>query len=361
MKLRHLLLIGAILTLLTACVSAPAPASQPATALPKEPQTLNVLTHDSFAVSEELVKKFEADHQVKINFIKGGDTGSALNRLILESVSGSVQADVFYGIDNTFLSRALNQSLFEPYKALALAEIPAEFHLDPTNQVVPVDYGDVCINYDKQYFSEKSLPLPESLNQLQDPAYQNLLVVENPETSSPGLAFMLTTIAAFGENGWLDWWGAMKENGVAIATDWETAYYTNFSGSSGHGPQPMVVSYASSPAAELIYSDPKLDESPTASIVADDTCWRQIEFAGILKGTQNRELAEKFIDFLLSKDFQEDMPLQMFVFPVLKGAAVPEDFTKASQIPAKPASLDPALIAENRDKWVQEWTLLMLK
>ncbi len=361
MRFRFPLLIGAILALLAACVSAPTPASQPAIALPKEPQTLNVLTHDSFAVSEELIKKFEADNQVKINFIKGGDTGSALNRLILESISGSVKADVFYGVDNTFLSRALSQNLFEPYKAPALAEIPGEFQLDATNQVVPVDYGDVCINYDKQYFSEKTLPLPKSLSQLQDPAYQNLLVVENPETSSPGLAFMLTTIAAFGENGWLDWWGAMKENGVVIVTDWETAYYTNFSGSSGRGPQPMVVSYASSPAAELIYSDPKLDESPTASIVADDTCWRQIEFAGILKGTPNRELAEKFIDFLLSKDFQEDMPLQMFVFPVLNGAAVPEDFTKASQIPAKPASLDPALIAENRDKWVQEWTLLMLK
>lgn len=324
------------------------------------PQTLTVMTHDSFSVSEELVKKFETENNASLIFIQGGDTGSALNRLILTSVgSPTPEADVFYGLDNTFLSRALDQDLFEAYQPAALDAIPAEFKLDRTFKVVPIDYGDVCINYDKAWFTEKNLELPGSLQDLTNPEYNGLLVVENPATSSPGLAFMMATIAEFGESGWLAWWESMKNNNVAIVSDWETAYYTNFSGSSGQGPQPMVVSYASSPAAELIYAETELSESPTASLVSPGMCWRQVEFAGILKNTPNRALAEKFIDFMLSQEFQEDVPMQMFVFPVLPEAVLPEEFLLASQIPETVGSLDPALIAANRDGWVNEWTNLM--
>lgn len=327
-----------------------------------QPQTLTVMTHDSFSVSEELVRKFETDNNAILVFIQSGDTGSALNRLILTSVgSPTPEADVFYGLDNTFLSRAIEQDLFEAFQPAALDAIPDEFKLDPSFKVFPIDYGDVCINFDKAWLTENDLALPTSLQDLTRAEYNGLLVVENPATSSPGLAFMLASIAEFGEDGWLDWWQAMKENNVVIVSDWETAYYTNFSGSSGKGLQPMVISYASSPAAELIYSETELTESPTASLVSPGMCWRQVEFAGILKNTPNRVLAEKFVDFLLSKEFQEDVPMQMFVFPVLPGAALPEGFVLASQIPEIVASLDPDLIASNRDAWVNDWTNLMLK
>lgn len=351
-----LLTLITVALLLVACT----PKSPADPQAPQEPSVLNVMTHDSFDITAELMTRFETDNNVKVNIIKGGDTGSALNRLILTSTTGAQEADVFYGLDNTFLSRALENDIFEPYNAPALAKIDARFKLDPKNGALPVDYGDVCINYDKAWFADKGLDLPDSLEALIDPAYKGLLAVENPSTSSPGLAFMMATIAHFGEEGWLDWWQQLKANEVAITSDWETAYYTNFSGSSGKGPQPMVVSYASSPAAELIYAEVEFEESPTASIVADDACWRQIEFAGILKGTKQRAMAEKFIDFLLSKDFQEDVPMQMFVFPVLPEAQLPEGFVKGSQIPEKPASLDPALIAEKRDAWVEQWVELML-
>ncbi|MGI6251374.1 MAG: thiamine ABC transporter substrate-binding protein [Anaerolineaceae bacterium] len=355
----------ALALLLSACRVSPSPAPLPSVdtpeSEPKTPETLTVITHDSFAVSGSLIADFEKANNAKIAFIKGGDAGGTLNRLILTSLSGSHQADVFYGLDNTFLSRALEQDLFETYAPVGLENVAAEFKMDPNNGATPIDYGDVCINYDKAYFEDNELPLPENLVQLRDPVYVGKLAVINPATSSPGLAFMLATIAAFGEDGWLDWWGAMKENEVVVAPDWETAYYTNFSGSSGKGPQPMVVSYASSPAAELMFSDPRLEESPTASLVFENACWRQVEFAGILKGTAHRALAEKFMDFLLSKAFQEDVPGQMFVYPVLPGANLPADYVTASQIPEKPASLDPALIAANREAWVQAWTDLMLK
>lgn len=328
---------------------------------PGSPKSLTIITHDSFSVSKELVAQFETENDVQLLFIQGGDTGSALNRLILTSVNSQTpEADVFYGLDNTFLSRALEQNLFEPYQAPMLESIPAEFKLDAEFNVVPIDYGDVCINYDKAWFAEKDLPLPSSLQDLTKPEYSGLLIVENPATSSPGLAFMFATIAEFGENNWLDWWQAMRENQVVVVSDWETAYYTNFSGSSGKGPQPMVVSYASSPAAELIYAETELTESPTASLIAPGMCWRQIEFAGILKNSPNRDLAEKFIDFLLSKPFQEDLPMQMFVFPVLPEANLPEDFVKASQIPETTGVLDSALIAKNRDNWVNNWTETVL-
>lgn len=342
--------------LLTACTTTASP-----TKVPGELTTLTVMTHDSFSVSQEVLSAFETSNNIKVNFVKGGDTGATLNRLILGSLSDSTPgADVFFGLDNTFLSRALEQDLLEPYNAPQLAKIPAEFKLDPENRALPVDYGDVCINYDKAWFKQNDLPIPTSLADLTDPQYANLLVVENPATSSPGLAFMLATIAEFGEDGWLEWWQAMKTNGVQITSDWETAYYTYFSGSSGRGAQPMVVSYASSPAAEFIYAETELSESPTASLTGAGMCWRQIEFAGILKGTKNRAAAEKFIDFLLSQPFQEDVPMQMFVFPVLPEAVIPEAFQKTVESPEQPASLAPELIASKRDAWINAWTNLML-
>lgn len=329
------------------------------------PATLTVMTHDSFAVSESVVKDFETANNVKLVFIKSGDAGSALNRAILSKEAP--QADILYGVDNTFLSRALDEGIYEPYNSPLLKDIPAEFQLDATHAALPVDYGDVCINYDKKYFADHNLAVPQSLDDLTLPAYgpgsgkEGLLVVENPATSSPGLAFLLATIAQYGPDHYLDYWQKLKKNGLVVVNDWSTAYYTNFSASSGKGPQPMVVSYASSPAAEVVYASTPLTASPTASITAPGTCFRQVEFVGILKGTKQEKLAQKFIDFMLSQEFQEDMPLQMFVYPVNPAARLPEAFVKYASVAEKPAFLDPAEIAANRDKWIQAWTDTILR
>jgi thiamine transport system substrate-binding protein len=335
--------------ILASCASQPTPA---------EPQTLTLMTHDSFSVSESVVKSFEEANNAKIVFLQSGDAGSVLNRAIL--TKDAPLADLLFGVDNTFLSRALDADIFESYASPVLQEIPDEFKLDPSNRALPVDYGDVCINYDKKYFEENALPVPQTLEDLTKAEYANLLVVENPATSSPGLAFLLATVAHFGED-YLVYWRALKANGVVVVDGWETAYYTNFSASSGRGPQPMVVSYGTSPAAEVIYAETPLDDAPTASIIGPDTCFRQIEFVGILKGTQNRALAEKFVDFMLSKEFQEDVPLQMFVYPVNPNAGLPDEFVKYAQAPAQTAQLSPAEIAANRDRWIQEWTDVVMR
>lgn len=351
-----------ILGLLTGCGSpaatqtATAPAAQPAAV---EPAALNVMTHDSFTASEEVIRKFEQEYHIKLNFIKSGDTGAALNRAILSK--GAPLADVFYGVDNTFLSRALEEDIYEPYASPLLGDVPDAFKLDASNRALPVDYGDVCLNYDKAYFAGKKLALPQSLEDLTKPEYKGLLVVENPATSSPGLTFLLATIAHFGEDGYLQYWQELRANDVVVVDGWETAYYTNFSGSSGKGLQPLVVSYNTSPVAEVVFAQTPPAEAPTGSIIAADTCFRQVEFVGILKGTKQRAAAEKFIDFMLSEPFQEDMPLQMFVYPVNQKAELPEPFQKFASIPQKPAALDPALIAKNRQTWVQAWTEAVLR
>ncbi len=327
------------------------------TATPSGPRTLTVMSHDSFAASEDVLKAFEQANNVKLNILKSGDAGSALNKAIL--AKGNPLADVFYGVDNTFLSRALEADILEPYTPKDVT-IPAEFMIDKSGRATPVDYGDVCLNYDKAYLANKKLAVPQTLEDLTRPAYKNLLVVENPATSSPGLAFMLATVAHFGPK-FLDYWKQLKANGVKVVDGWETAYYTEFSGSSGKGPRPLVVSYASSPPAEVVFAKTPLQDAPTGSVIGDDMCFRQIEFVGILKGTKQLDLARKFVDFMLSVQFQEDMPLQMFVFPVNPQARLPEAFVKYAQVPKQPARLPPEDIARNRDKWIQQWTETVLR
>lgn len=320
------------------------------------PQKLTVLTHDSFAISEEVIHAFEAKNNAEVSFIQGGDAGTMLNKAIL--AKNAPLADVMFGVDNTFLSRALDADIFDAYQSSALSDVAAEFVLDSSYRALPVDFGDVCINYDKKYFEENNLAVPGSFEDLAKPEYKGLLVVENPATSSPGLAFMLATRAAFGD-GFLDYWQSLKANGVVVADGWETAYYTNFSASSGQGPQPMTVSYASSPAAEVFFASPQPSEAPTASITAPGMCFRQIEFVGILKNGQNRDLAEKFVDFMLGKQFQEDLPLNMFVYPVNQSAQLPEVFMQHARTASQPAAITYEDIAANRDVWIESWSEAM--
>jgi thiamine transport system substrate-binding protein len=348
-----------LLVIMTLTITACAQASPEPTHTLSGPRTIKVMTHDSFSVSEEVAAAFESEYNVKVQFLKAGDTGTALNKAILSK--DNPLADVFYGVDNTFLSRALDEGIFESYNVPTLAEISAEFKLDPQNRAIPVDYGDVCLNYDIAFLAENGLSPPQSLEDLTKPEYQGLLVVQNPATSSPGLAFLLATIGHFGPDGYLQYWDDLMQNDTLVVNDWETAYYTEFSGSSGRGPRPVVVSYDSSPAFEVIYAEPPLDEPPTAAVVADGTCFRQIEFVGVLKGGDNRDLAEKWIDFMLSPTFQEDMPLQMFVFPVNPNARLDQAFLEHLVLPAKTSLVSPEDIAANREQWLKDWTETVLR
>ncbi len=321
---------------------------------------LVLMTHDSFNVSEDVIKAFEQQEGATVQILKSGDAGMALSKAILSK--DNPLADLFFGVDNTFLSRALEAGIFEPYPAPALASIPAQYKLDSGSSLLPIDYGYVSINYDKDYLTQNNLQPPQELEDLTKPEWKGKLVVENPVTSSPGLAFLLATVGRFGTEGsytWLDYWKDLRANDVLVAEGWEDAYTVQFSGSSGKGPRPLVVSYASSPPVEVLFSDGKLTEPPTGVLL--DGSFLQIEFAGILKGTKQRALAERFIDFMLSKRFQEDMPLQMFVYPVLPDAALPDLFTQFAQVPDQPITVPPEQIQQNRTQWLDAWTKTVMR
>lgn len=351
------LLLWVVASVLVGCRSEVA---RPDVTSGQAPRELRVMTYGSFDIGEDVVAQFESQNNARLRFLDAGDTGQMVSQAILSK--DNPQADVLYGVDNTFLSRALDAGIFAPYRADALAGVPDTYVLDPQYHVTPVDYGDVCINYDKTYFTEHNLSLPESLEDLLDPAYRGLLVVESPASSSPGLAFLLTTVSRFGEEGYLDYWRGLRANGVLVVDSWDTAYYGEFSGGAGSaGTRPMVVSYATSPAAEVFYSEEPLTESPTGSITAPGTCFRQIEFVGILENGQNRDLAEAFVEFVLSDTFQEDIPLHMWVFPVVEGATLPQAFADHASVVEEPVTMAIDLIEQNRQRWVDAWIDAVLR
>ncbi|MFJ3580697.1 thiamine ABC transporter substrate binding subunit [Streptomyces sp. NPDC090127] len=327
----------------------------------RAPKTVTLVSHDSFNASKEVLAEFTKQTGFTVKVLKSGDAGVAVNKEIL--TKGSPQGDVFFGVDNTLLSRALDNGIFVPYEAKGLDGVAAEAKVDKEQRVTPIDTGDICVNYDKKYFADKKLAPPQTFDDLAKPEYKNLLVVENPEKSSPGLGFLLGTAARYGDDGWPGYWQKLKANGVKTVDSWELAYNQEFSGSAGgkqaKGDRPLVVSYASSPPVEVLYSEPQPKEAPTG--VSTGTCFRQIEFAGLLNGAKNPAGGKALIDFLISKKFQEDMPLQMFVNPVTEGAKLPELFTRHGVTIDKPLTMAPEKIAEKREQWIQTWSSTVVK
>lgn len=317
-------------------------------------ETLTVLTHSSFALSKDVIAAFEHETGIQLRFIEGGDAGETLNKAILSK--GAPIADVIYGFDNTFLSRALEAGILERYSASQIGQVQSRFLLDPTLTALPVDYGYVALNYDKDYFKDKALPA--SWNDLAKPEFARLLVVENPATSSPGLAFLLATVASLGEDGYLKFWQALRDGGVKVAPGWSEAYFAHFTRYGGD--RPLVVSYTTSPAAEVYFSKGAYQEPPTGNLLWPGASFLQVEFVGILKGTKHRAAAGKFIDWLLSKPVQEDIPLNMWVWPVRRDAALPDVF-KFAERPLHPAELSPEEIAKNRERWISEWEAVVVR
>jgi thiamine transport system substrate-binding protein len=348
-RIRHRMLLAVVITLLAAACG---DTSDTDTGLGGG--EVVVMTHDSFAISDSVLDAFTAETGITVQLLRSGDAGEMLSQAIL--TKDNPLADVLYGVDNTFLTRALSEDLFEPHESAALEAVPAALRLDSSFRVTPIDFGDVCLNYDKAAFEASGLPIPQQLEDLIDPAYADLLVVQNPATSSPGLSFLLATIARFGDE-WPAYWSGLRDNGVRVADGWETAYFDVFSGG-GDGDRPLVVSYASSPPAEVVYAAEPITETTTGVIV--DGCFRQIEFAGVLAGGSNPAAARTFIDFMLSIPFQEDIPLNMFVFPANQEAAIPAVFVEHTTIPTDPLTIDPQLIEQSRREWIEEWTRTVL-
>jgi thiamine transport system substrate-binding protein len=326
-----LLVASFLLVIASACSSPAANTTTDAT-----PNEVTLLAYDAFIPKEGIFDAFTAATGAKVKVVTSGDSGVLISKAIL--TAGNPEGDVLWGLDNTLLSRAQKAELLTSYE--------------------PVDYGDICVNYDKQWFATHNTPIPSSLEDLVLPAYKGLLVTQDPVASSPGLGFLLGTIAHFGIDDWKDYWTSLKANGVHVAPDWTTAYTIDFSGSSGKGKYPLVVSYGSSPPAEVLYSEKPINSPPTA--VIESTCFRQTEYVGALRGTHNPKLAAQLISYLLNVPFQESMPLSLFVFPVNKKATLPDLFTKFAMATKNSLTLEPADIEKNRDSWLNTWRDIIL-
>lgn len=313
-------------------------------------RSVRLLAHDFFAAPQEVLAAFEAETGITVEVILGGDAGLMVNQAIL--AAGNPIADVVFGVDTTLLSRAVDGGIFEPYVSDVLAPLPFD---TGGGTVTPIDFGDVCLNHDLAVMPEP----PDSLRDLADPAFAGTLVVPDPRASTPGLAFLLATVERFGETGdytWQDYWADLVANDVTIASDWGTAYYGTFSASGGD--RPVVVSYASSPPAEVVFADPPIERATTAVIT--DGCFRQVEYAGVLRGAADPEAARLFIDFMLGHTFQESVATSMFVFPVDAAVGLPDVFLDNMVMPTDPIQMDPDRIEANRERWLAAWSAIVL-
>jgi len=324
---------------------------------------ITMVVYDSFPTKDtplnDALDEFTKSTGIGVKLAVAGDAGTMVAKAKL--TAGNPEGDVMWGVDNTLLSEAVDGKVFTPFRATDIASVPAALTaLVPDAEATPVDFGDVCVNDDVAWFAQHSLAVPTSFDDLIKPAYKDLLVVQNPGTSSPGLAFLLATIAQYGDDGWQAYWTSLRANGVKVEDSWTTAYYDDFSGAKGStGDRPLVVSYGSSPPAEVLDADTPPATAPTGVVAS--TCFRQVEFAGVLRGSTHAAEAHQLIDFLLSARFQQELPLNLYVYPARLGVALPDAYTKYAVVPADPLTVAPADIAANRASWQDQWTQTVLR
>ncbi|MCZ4548692.1 thiamine ABC transporter substrate-binding protein [Gordonia rubripertincta] len=307
-----------------------------------------LLTHDSFALPDELLSSFEDQTGLTLKVVKESDAGQLSSSIAL--TAGSPRGDVVYGIDNTFASRVLDADALEPYTSPDNGLGSNEHALPEPNRLTAVDRGDVCVNVDSDWFAQRGQQPPQNFADLADPRYKGLTVVLDPATSSPGMAFLLATIAAYPSStagGWQGYWQRLRDNEVAVAPGWSEAYNQEFTAGEGKGSKPVVVSYASSPAY-----------LPTTKALLN-TCFEQTEYAGVLRGAENVEGGQKVVDFLLSEPVQAALPESMYVYPVRTGTPLPAEWAQYAPEPEFVASMPAGVIAENREAWQQEWRTVM--
>jgi thiamine transport system substrate-binding protein len=319
------------------------------------PTKVRLLAYDSFVVSEGIFDDFTAQTGFEVEVVTGGDAGELLAKASV--TAGNPEADVLWGIDNTLLTRAIDADIFASYESEQLDAVDQELvKLVPDAKVTPVDTGDVCINIDRVWFDENAVNPPTRLADLAKPEYAGLTVIPSAVTSSTGLAFLLASIAEFGD-GWQEWWRQLIANEALVVDGWTRAYTVEFSGSSGAGDYPIVVSYGTSPPAEVLFADPPVD-TPRTAVVADG-CFRQVEFAGVLRGANNEDGARALIDYLISAKFQADISLNMFVYPVNNDVVLPKVFTDFAVKPERPLVISPSEIDTNRETWLGQWLALV--
>lgn len=327
-----------------------APSSSQETAPATSSDELVVVTHGSFNLTDELKADFAEESGLDVTYVSPGSSGALVNQLVL--TKDSPLGDVVFGIDNTFSGRAVDEEVITPYESPALPDASEQFDHE---WLVPIDFSDVCINADLAWFEEQGLAVPTTLDDLTKPEYADLLVVSNPASSSPGLAFLIATVGAYGEDGYLDYWARLRDNGMDVVPDWSDAYYAEFTAAGEGGTRPLVLSYATSPAFTI---DEETGESTTVALLG--TCFRQVEYAGVIEGAENEAGAQAFIDFLLSDEVQSAIPELMYMYPVATDVDLPAEWVEFAPLSTAPIVVDEETIDAQRSTWIEQWTATVL-
>jgi len=310
--------------------------------------TVVLLTHNDFFLPDEVVAAFEEESGYQLDIRPTDGVGNLVN--LVSEQAGKPSGDVVFGVDNTFASRVLGADALTSYDGdlppgVAAYVLPG----DDAGTLVPVDNGNVCVNVDDVWFAEQEIEPPATLDDLTDPAYDGLFVVPSAASSSPGLAFLLSTIAEYGD-AWPSYWQDLLANDTEIVAGWSEAYQGEFTQGGGKGDKPIVVSYDSSPAFTVD------GEGGTTTSALLDTCYQQVEYAAALDGADNPDGAQALLDFLVGPDVQAALPESMYVFPVADDTELPSDWDTFATRPSESYEVDPAEIEANREDWLIEWT-----
>jgi len=304
-------------------------------------EELTVYVYESLSwIEEGTVQKFEEMNDCEVKVVKLGDAGNVLTRLVLERKNP--RADVVIGLDQSLAAKAVEEDLLIPYKPENIENIKDEALIfDPEYYVIPYDYGAIAIIYDPEKIHEEL----ESFEDLTK--FKNSLIIQDPRASSTGQAFLLWTIAVY-ENNWKDFWERLMPAILTVSPSWDDSF-AKFE----IGEAPMMVSYATDSA----YSQYYYGSSKYKVFIPKEGAYVQIEGAGIVKGTDNLVLAQKFIEFILTEDFQKGIPLNQWMFSAID-VELPEVYQYAV-VPEKILTIPAQEISNNLERWLKEWEALL--
>lgn len=302
---------------------------------------LVVYTYDSLLPLVKIALPiFEEKYGVTVEVRSYGDAGAVLSKVIAEGAKSDV--DIVIGIDNILAKRALTEDIFLPYKSENADKISDEsLVFDKSWRLTPYDFGSLAIVYDPEELGTLEM---DGLINLTDKKFKKNLIIQDPRTSSTGLAFLVWTYTAHKDD-FDEFWRKLKPSILTVTMGWDDAFEKFEAGEA-----PMMVSYATDGA----YSYEYYGETKYKAIIPGNVGYGQIEGAGIVKWTDEETLAKKFIDFILSPEFQSNIPLNQWMFPVVE-VQLPKSFEYAIE-PGSLLTIDPDL---DVDHLIERWVNLL--
>lgn len=338
MKSRTTLIITILIITLSAALLLCTGCSKPSKVSSERLKEVVVYTYDSF-ISEwgpgpALIEAFEKQSGYTLTFISVGDGAQVLSRAVLEK--DNPQADVLVGLDNQLADEARKRGILSAYKPQnADALIPENLRFTNDWLLTPYDWSNFALIYD----TKSSVSEPASLEDLTKSEYKNKIILMDPRTSTPGLGFVSWTVSVYGDD-YLDYWKRLKPNILTMAPGWDTGY-----GLFTSGEAPLVISYTTSPAYHVEYEN----ETRYKALIFSEGHAHQIEGAGVVRNAVNQKGAKAFIDFLISKEAQDLIPLLQWMYPVNQEVALPPSFDAAPKA-GKNLSCDPQKVLDASQK-----------